>query len=136
GTIGQACAGSGTLSAVVAKRAVKIPDFNMFLLLSVLISLWRQRLGQSAASIGFANLPAPDKSSFPKGHHDRVAVVEDQVDTVRIMDNACDPMRRADRAKAVRQVFFAHDVRGAGRRFAFLGEFLPNPLLAVITLDI
>src|ERR1044071_6729993 len=56
GTIGAAWAESGTASAVPTNIAAKTPDFNMVLLVSVL-RLWRQRLEQSAASIGFGYPP-------------------------------------------------------------------------------
>src|ERR1051326_4979353 len=56
GTIGPAWAESGTASAVAIKTATKTPAFNMILLVS-LSWLWRQRLGQSAASIGFGYPP-------------------------------------------------------------------------------
>jgi len=47
---------------------------------------------------------------FPECHYDCVVLVQYQVDAVRIVHDARDPVRRHNRAETPRQVLFTHNV--------------------------
>src|SRR5215831_19876653 len=149
GTAGAACAESGTTNALAAKKTAKTPDFNMIPLTTMPTCLGDNtsdkaqlpRLSLIAALAGLKppvgiTRPVPVDGLLPEGHDDRVVVVEDQIDAVRVMDNPRNPMARRNRAETARQVFFAHGIGCSGRCFALLGKFFPDALLAVFGLDL
>src|SRR5579864_8797348 len=73
---------------------------------------------------------------LPEHHRDHALVVEDQVEAVRVMNLAGDPVRRLDHAEPARQVFLAHDIGGSGGGLALFGEFFAGAILATIRLDL
>src|ERR1700733_13667898 len=72
---------------------------------------------------------------FPERHHHLVVAVEDQVDPVRVVDLALDPVRRPDRAISGRQTA-AIDDAGAGLALPLFDELLADAILAVVGLEL
>src|SRR5437868_6800687 len=103
GATGRACEETGIATAAPSSRATKMLDLNM-----VGLVLVANRTTTAATGSIIPGARPRSRRLFPERHHDRVVVAEHQVDAVRVVHDAGNPVRRRDRTKAARQIFLTN----------------------------
>src|SRR6516164_8285148 len=83
------------------------------------------------------NFPAEfaRSSLLPEGLKDRVVVIEDQSQPVRIRLRASDPVGGLDDSKKLREILLTDDTALRLRHAALRGKFFPHAVPAVIDVD-